>query len=193
VFGASLTARERALPKARHKPTDPQEAARKRLERQETDAEIGRLRRQGAVVSLDRARRIVSAYRRSAFHKLRETRTITPGQADAAHRLCADWAIWRGLDGRPPPLEVHTEWKRAPDIVTDRMLAAGNRVDKALRKVGPVDRELLICLVASAVEDDRPIPWRDTVRRVTGVTQTVRQSQMIVAALGNLARAYGGV
>jgi hypothetical protein len=181
------------MPKSRHKPTDPQAAARRRLERQETDAEIGRLRRQGAVVSLDRARRIVSAYRASAFHKLRESDTISASQAAAAERLCSDWAVWRGLDGRPPPLEVHTEWKRAPDIVTDRMLVAGNRVDRVLRQVGPVDRELLISLVASAVEDDRPIPWRDTVRRVTGVTQTVRQSQMIVAALGNLARAYGAV
>jgi len=183
------------MPKGRHKPTDPQEIARRRLEREATETEITRLRQQGAVVSLDRARRIVSAFRRSAFHKLRETKTITASQAAAAERLCSDWAIWKGLDGRAAPsLEAHTRSTRStPELVTDRMLKAGNRVAKALGKVGPVDRDLLAALVASAIEDDRPAPWRDVVRRMTGVTQTVRQSQMIVSALGNLARAYGGV
>jgi hypothetical protein len=178
---------------AKHKPADPAEIMRRRHERQANEAEISRLRSLGAVVSLDRARRIVSAYRKSAFHKLAETKTITQAQASAAERLCEDWAIWRGLDGRPPPLEHGTNPNRtsSPDLLTDRMLKAGDRINAALVQVGPQDRELLISLVASAVEDDNPLPWRDTVRRVTGTTQTVRQSQMIVAALGNLARAYG--
>jgi hypothetical protein len=182
------------MPKPRHKPSDPQEAAQRKAERLANEAEITRLRAAGAVVSLDRTRRIVSAYRASCFHKLRETKTITTGQAQAAERLCSDWAIWRGLDGRPPPAEVHTSGRRqgAPEIVTDRMIAAGNRVARALKSVGPLDRELLARLVASAIEDDRPLPWRDIVRRVSGVTQTVRQSQTVVAALENLARVYAG-
>jgi hypothetical protein len=179
--------------KGKHKPADPQEITRRRLERQANEIEISRLRNAGAVVSLDRTRRIVSAYRASAFNKLRETKTITQAQAAAAERLCSDWAIWRGLDGRPPPLEAGTNPNRtsAPDLVTDRMLKAGSRVGKALGQVGPMDRDLLAALVADAIENDRPLPWRDVVRRHTGVTQTVRQSQMIVAALGNLARTYG--
>lgn len=183
------------MPKASRKPSDPQDIAARRAERAANEAEITRLRSQGAVVSLDRTRRIVSAFRASPFHKLRETKTITPAQAAAAERVVKDWAVWKGLDGRPPPGELpgsRSATGHAPTILTDRMLKAGNRVAFALSKVGPLDRELLVSLVASAVEDDRALPWRDIVRRVTGVTQTVRQSQMVVAALENLARVYAG-
>jgi len=177
--------------KQRRKPSDPQEIARRRAERIANESEIDRLRSQGAVVKLDRSRRIVSAYRASPFVKLRDTDTITAAQAAAAERLCDDWAQWKGLDGRPERSEVHAEtYGNTAEIITDRMLQAGRRVARILEKVGPLDRALLAALVAAAVEEDRPIPWRDIVRRVCGVTQSVRQSQMIVAALENLSRAY---
>jgi len=178
--------------KQHRKPSDPQEIARRRAERAANEAEIRRMRGQGAVVNLDRARRIVSAYRASPFVKLRDSDTITAGQASAAERLCMDWAAWRGLDGRPEPSEVRasTSDGTVAQVVTDRMIAAGDRVARVLKKVGPMDRDLLAALVASVVEDDRPLPWRDIVRRVTGVSQGVRQSQMVVAATENLARVY---
>jgi len=179
------------MSKAHRKPTDPQEIVRRRIARIANEDEIKRLRKQGATVNLDRARQIVSAYRASAFHKLRETKTINTAQAAAAERLCSDWAIWKRLDGKPAPSEVRVMIRSgAPEIVTDRMIAAGDRVACVLAAVGPMDRDLLGCLVAQAIEEDQPLPWRDVVRRVTGVTQTVRQSQMIVAGLENLARAY---
>jgi hypothetical protein len=176
--------------RSRRKPSDPQDAARRRAERAETEGEIVRLRSTGAVVKLDRTRRIVGAYRANPFRKLKDANTITLGQSNAADRLCEDWAIWKGLDGKPAPLEIHNPNWSHQEFLTDRMLLARARVDRVLGKVGPADRDLLAALVASAVEDDRPIPWRDIVRRVTGVTQTVRQSQMVVAALENLTRAY---
>jgi hypothetical protein len=173
------------------KPADPQEIMRKRAEKIANEAEIGRLRGQGAVVSLDRARRIVSAYRASPFRKLLDTKTITKTQAVAAERLCQDWAEWKGLDGRPAPLGIPSaEHTHTDTVLTDRMLSAGGRVQRVLDSVGPMDRDLLASLVCASVEDDRAIPWRDIVRRVTGVTQTIRQSQMIVASLENLSRAY---
>jgi hypothetical protein len=178
------------MSKRHHKPADPQEILRRRTERQATEAEIVRLRAMGAVVNLDRARRIQSAYRASPFRKLQEAETITAGQATAAERLTTDWAIWKGADGRPERLEVHSANYSAAELMTDRMLNAGVRVRLVLDKIGPMDRDLLAALVGSAIEQDRPLPWRDVVRRITGVTQTVRQSQMIVAALENLARAY---
>ena len=176
--------------KHNRKPTDPQEIARKRAERLATETEIGRLRKQGATVKLDRSRRIVSAYRASPFVKLRDSDTITPAQAGAAERLCEDWAQWKGLDGRPERSEVPGDGSQTAQIVTDRMLSGGRRVRRVLDLVGPLDRDLLGALVGAAVEEDRPIPWRDIVRRVCGVRQSVRQSQMVVAALENLSRAY---
>jgi hypothetical protein len=164
---------------------------RQRAERHATEIEITRLRDQGAVVSLDRARRITSAYRASPFRKLLDTKTITTTQAAAAERLCQDWAEWKGLDGKPAPTGIpNPQPSQSDTVLTDRMLKAGDRLVRVLERIGPVDRELLSALVAGSVEDDRPLPWRDIVRRVTGVRQTVRQSQMIVAALANLTRAY---
>jgi hypothetical protein len=177
--------------KRSHKPADPQEIVRRRAARAENEAEIVRLRSQGAVVRLDRARRIVSAYRASPFHKLRDSDTISATQAMAAEKLCDDWAIWRGLDGRAERLEVRLGTCEPAEIVTDRMLRAGERVARALAHVGPLDRELLAALIRPQIEQDRQPPWRLTVEAITGVTQSVRQSQMIVAALANLARAYG--
>ena len=80
--------------KSRRKPSDPQEIARRRAERIANEAEISRLRSQGVVVNLDRARRIIAAYRASPFNKLREAKTISSAQASAAERLCRD----RGRD-----------------------------------------------------------------------------------------------
>jgi hypothetical protein len=177
--------------KRSHKPADPAEIMERRAARAANEAEIVRLRGQGAVVRLDRARRIVSAYRANPFHKLRDSDTINATQALAAEKLVDDWAIWRGLDGRPERLEVRLGSSETGEIVTDRMLRAGRRVGRVLGAVGPVDRELLVGLVAPLIESDRPPPWRDVVGRTTGVTQSVRQSQMVVAALANLARAYG--
>jgi hypothetical protein len=177
--------------KRSHKPADPAEIMQRRAARAANEAEIGRLRDQGAVVRLDRARRIVSAYRANPFVKLRDSATISASQALAAEKLCDDWAIWRGLDGRPERLEVRVGHGDVAEIVTDRMLRAGERVARVLARVGPVDRELLVALVGPLIEDDRPPSWRNIVVAKTGVTQSVRQSQMIASALGNLARVYG--
>jgi len=174
----------------RRKPSDPQEIARRKADREDSENEVQRLRNSGAIVRLDRARRIVSAFRQSPFVKLRDTATISPTQAAAAERLCADWATWKGLGGRPERSEVHAENFQAAEMVTDKMITAGRRVRRVLAQVGPMDRDLLSALVASTVEDDRPLPWRDVVRRTCGVTHPIRQSQMVVAALENLARAY---
>lgn len=176
----------------RRKPADPQEIARRRADRVANETEIARLRSQGAVVSLDRARRIVAARRSNVFKKLLETHAISAGQAGAADRLIEDWATWRGLDGRPERPEVHAENYSTAEFVTDRMLQAGRRVSRILERIGPLDRDLLAVMVASIVEDDRPLPWRDLVRRVSGITQTVRQSAAVAGALENLSRAYQG-
>jgi hypothetical protein len=177
------------MSRRRHKPADPQEIARRRAERLANEAEIVRLRSSGATVKLDRSRRITSAYRSSPFRKLRESNTISQGQGAAAERLCDDWAVWKGMDGRPELVHVQVS-RSAAEFITDRMLKAGVRVRVVLERVGPMDRDLLAALVAATVEEDRPLPWRDIVRRVCGIGQTVRQSQAVACALENLTRAY---
>jgi hypothetical protein len=176
----------------RRKPIDPQELQRRRAERAASEAEITRLRSIGATVKLDPARRIVSAYRASPFVKLRDSHSITPAQADAAERLCTLWAVWRGLDGNPASGQLlrREHASVSAELVTARMLQAGREVRDVLACVGPMDRALLAELARVHVETDAPPPWRDVVRRVCGVTQSVRQSQAIACALENLARAF---
>jgi hypothetical protein len=179
-----------AMGKARRKPTDPQDIARRRAERVANEAEIARLRGMGATVALDRSRRIVSAFRASPFHKLRDSKTITSGQASAVERLCEDWAKWHGLDGRPDHAPVPNLNPSHVTLLTDEMLKAGDRVRRVLDRIGPMDRELLEQMVEAVVAGDGLTPWRGIVARVTGQTQAVRQSAVIVSALENLRRAY---
>jgi hypothetical protein len=177
--------------KARRKPTDPQDIARQRAERAATEAEIARLRGMGAKVTLDRARRIVSAYRASPFIKLRDSKTITTGQAQAAERLCEDWAAWHGLeDDRPDLVPVRNLNPSRVTLLTDDMLKAGDRVRGVLGRIGPMDRELLGQLAEAVVTGDGPPQWRNIVATVTGQVQAVRQSAAVCSALENLRRAY---
>lgn len=165
---------------------DPGAAERARQDRLERQAEIARLKRQGAEVNLDAAGRILSAMRRNAFAALLRAGALSQNQHDAALRLMADWAIWKGLDGRPDPLVRVDGGTSAAELVSDRMLAAGRRVEAALADVGRADRRLLQALIAEAVETDRPKPWRSTVLRVTGETREKEQREKVVNALENL-------
>lgn len=175
-----------AKPK-RKTPFDPAAQARQALERQDRESEIKRLEGQGVVVNLDQGRRIVSAYRSNVFKILLEARTITQNHHNAAHTLMTDWAEWKGLDGKPGGPGGGSG---AAELVSDRMINAGRRVTSTLSQVGPMDRDLLVAFMVATVEEDRPMAWRGIVQRETGVIQSVRQSQMVVAALENLRRVY---
>lgn len=174
----------------RRRPSDPQDIQRRRAERIANEREIDRLQSQGATVKLDSARRIMSAFRSNVFTRLLDSKTITLGQHDASETLRADWAAWKGLDGRPEQGEYVDGGSGSHELLTDRMINAGRKVERDLAQVGPMDRALLEAFMVATVEEDRPMQWRGIVERVTGATQAVRQSQMVVAALENLRRVY---
>ena len=165
---------------------DPGAAERARQGRLERQAEVARLKAQGAEVNLDRAGAVVSALRRNAFTALLRAGALTQNQHDAALRLMSDWAVWKGLDGRPDALVRVDGGTSAAELVTDRMLAASRRVEAALADVGRADRRLLQALISEAVEVDRPKPWRSTVLQVTGETREKEQREKVVNALENL-------
>lgn len=170
----------------RRKPFDPGAAERARQEQLERRAEIVRLRRQGAEVGLDVGGRVVSAFRRNVFGALLRAGALSQNQHDAALRLTTDWAIWKGLDGRPEEMVRVDGGSPCTELVTDRMMAAGRRVEAALGDVGRADRALLAVLIADAVEADRPRPWRQTVAQVSGETREKEQREKVVNALENL-------
>lgn len=170
----------------RRRPYDPGAAEQVRQQRLERRAEAARLKAHGAEVSLDPSGRVVAAFRRNVFGALLRAGALTQNQHDAALRLTADWAIWKGLDGRPEERVRVDGGGGCAELVTDRMLAAGRRVAAALGDVGRADRALLAALIGDAVEADRPAPWRQTVVRVAGETREKEQREKVVNALENL-------
>lgn len=177
----------------RKKPSDPQEIARKRAERQATEQEISRLRDQGARVTLDPSRRIMSAYRSNVFNLLLERRTITPNHHDAALRLVISWAAWKALDGSPDrvgKVDGGSGDQRA--LVTDRMLRGGREVASAFEAVPAPLGKLLDAFMVATVEEDRPMAWRGIVERVLGITDRNKQATKVAEMCEALRVHYEG-
>lgn len=173
----------------RRKPAKPGSTKLLTRERAEHNAEIIRLERQGAVVNLDpRTQRMVSAYRSNVFTVLLKAQTIHQGHYNAAQTLIEDWAEWKGLDGKPGQGEFVDGGSGCPELITDRMIIAGKRVNRTLDQVGPMDRDLLSAFMVATVEEDRPMAWRGIVQKITAIDQRDRQSTLVVSALENLRR-----
>lgn len=177
------------MTRRRNKPSKP--GARKLIEvspeRAEQQAEIIRLQRQGATVNMDkRTGQLLSAYRSNVFKILLDAGSITQNHHNAATTLATDWAEWKGLAGS----ERGPGGQGSAELINDRMIVAGRRVERALASVGPCDRELLKSFMVATVEEDRPMAWRGIVQRVTGVTGRDQQSTAVVMALENLRRHY---
>lgn len=177
------------------KPSDPMEIMRQAAERRDRDAEITRLKTMGATVTIDnRNGRILGAYRSSVFKILLESKAITQNQFNAAQELVEQWAAWKGLAGSQGASAGFVDGGTGcVELVTDRMIKAGKDVARILAHVGPMDRELIEAFMVAVVEEDRAMVWRGIVMRVTGITQPIRQSQVVVSALENLRRVIEGV
>lgn len=175
---------------SRRRPYDPGAAERSRQARLERQGEIARLKAHGAEVSLDLGGRVISAFRRNMFGALLRAGALSRNQHDAAARLMSDWAVWKGLDGRPEEMVRVDGGGGCGELVTDRMMAAGRRVEAALGDVGRADRALLAALIGEAVEADRPRPWRQAVAQITGERREKEQREKVVNALENLRLFY---
>jgi hypothetical protein len=170
----------------RRKPTDPNAATRANEAKAERDAEIARLRSMGAAVNLDRAGRILSAYRSNVFNLLLARGTINANHHDAAGWLAEQWAMWKGLDGRGDTLsEVVDGGSGCRELVSDRMIRGGRDVGRALSSVEPLSRVILEAFMVATVEEDRAMAWRGIMERI-GIKSRDRQTQAVVSALEEL-------
>lgn len=180
------------MTKRKKRPYDPAAAARAALERIDTENEIARLEAMGAVVKLDQRRRVVSAYRSNVFNLLRERGTITPNHFDAAYRLSLEWAAWKGMDGRPEGGNAGfvDGGGGCQEIVTDRMINAGKRVQAILSTIARTERRLIEEFMVATVEQDRAMVWRALVIKATGEQVRDRQTALVVAALEALRQVF---
>jgi len=177
----------------RRKPTDPAALARRSIERQEIEAEISRMKANGATVTTDRGGRVISAYRSNVFNLLLQRKTITPNQHDAAYRLSVDWATWKGLDGKGDTFgEIVDGGSGCAELITDRMIRGGKDVAWALAPLSTRHRKLIEAFMVATVEEDRPMQWRGLVIQATGESVRDRQTQLVIACLESLRSVYEG-
>lgn len=147
------------------KPYDPAHAA----ERAARVAEIDRLQKLGATVTVDPAKRIISARRSNVFTLLLHDGRISQAHHDAAARVAELWATAKGMDGRET-LGAKVDCGSTPPhmrcLVTDRMMAASLRISLMLAGLSEAHRMLLEAFMVAGVEEDRPMSWRGMVERV---------------------------
>lgn len=176
----------------KHKPHDPARAMLASMERRDREAEVARMKEQGATVTTDRTGRIVSAYRSNVFNLLLSRGTISQSHHDAATRLANEWAQWKGLAGQREISagRVDDAISVARALVTDRMLRAGDNVGDALHAVSPRDRAVLTAFMIATVEEDRPMAWRGLVERETEITRRPHQVEIVLSALEALRLHY---
>ncbi len=169
------------MSKRTRKPYDPAKVTAERLERQ---AELARLKAQGAEVTVDkRTGQVISARRSNVFNLLLARGTITQNHHNAAYRLAEWWAAWKGLDGKGAGFSHPVDGSSgSAELVTDRMLSAGRFVSRTLQAVSAADALILGAFMVATVEEDRAMAWRGIMERL-GYHVRERQTDAFVGAV----------
>jgi len=171
---------------AKRKPHDPAARIKAENERREQAQEIERLKASGAEVTLDRGGKLISARRSNVFNLLLARKAIELGHFNAAYELAEDWAIWKGLDGKPELSMGRVDQVAASKtLVTDRMIAAGKRVANAIQSLSPTAHVIMRLFMVATVEEDRPMAWRGIMERA-GVKARDMQAGALRDALEQL-------
>jgi hypothetical protein len=129
---------------------------------------------------------IAHARRLDAFDALHAIGGLTDGQHQAAQLLIKSWAEMLGIAGRSgaEPLDK-VDSQGAAELVTQRMVDARARVERALGAVGAGTARLLVALVEPIVlEGSVSLP--DQVRRITGEVDLKAQRSLVRMSCENL-------
>lgn len=137
---------------------------------------------------------VQSARRDDVFDRLLARGALSASAHAAVRRLDADLTERRG-EGRSQERGPKVDCQTSHDLVTQRTLDAGARVERALGLVGRRDAALLqelleprLVLAGAPVER-----WREVVRLITGEGRPEVQAGAVRAASENLAWAYAEV
>ncbi|MBB4799675.1 hypothetical protein HNP32_003435 [Brevundimonas bullata] len=171
----------------RKKPTDPQDAARHRREREENRQEVERLSvQEGVALNLEpRTKRLLSARRLDCFALLLKD------DAHAEARSAVNWleelirdASGENTQERRPDF-IRASCEGAPgQNVTQRMIEASRTLEVVEASLRPWEARLLFELLRP---DEALITrWRDVVKRVTTATTPQRQGERVIVACESL-------
>lgn len=173
-----------AKPK-RKKPTDPQAAARHRLEREENRREIERLKAQGDVeINLDpRTKKLLSARRVDCFSTLLRDHAHAREAVNWLEELMRDAYGENAQERRPDFIRASSEG--APgQTISQRMIEASKVLEVVEASLRPWEARLLFGLLRP--DEALQSRWREVVRRVTGVRNEQRQGERVVCAAESL-------
>ena len=148
------------------------------------------LERQGVEVTASVRGGQAAAHRKDIFSRMLDGRLLSVAAFDAIRRLEADTTERRPPSGGSTGERVSSSG--AKDVLSQRMLEAGRRVDAALGLIGRRDAAFLRELLEPhQVELGPPAErWRQVVRVMLGETQANAQAAALRSAVENLAWAY---
>lgn len=171
----------------RKKPTDPQDAARHRREREENRQEVERLSvQEGVALNLEpRTKRLLSARRLDCFALLLKD------EAHAEARSSVNWleelirdASGENTQERRPDF-IRASCEGAPgQNVTQRMIEASRTLEVVEASLRPWEARLLFELLRP--DEALLTRWRDVVKRVTTATTPQRQGERVIVACESL-------
>ena len=190
----------------KNKPFDPAAIERKRLEARRKEFESVDLQPDAATLPQNEAVKVdpvtrpdpaaqvtgneLRAQRQDVFTRLYQRDGLTNAQLEAARRLERDMAERAGEAGGTGALGTRVDCARSIPV-SDRSLAAAERVDAALARIGRRDADLLCELIeprrVHTSEADR---WRVVVRLITGNRDRDGQADAVRTAAEALAKAY---
>jgi hypothetical protein len=181
--------------KHKPKPKSPAEIMAERLSRRARDFEAvglsasaaGLASNDGIEVRREDARHTRGARRLDAFEALRDS--LAPGAYDAARRLERDLTVRAGEHDRGRAM-LRVDCDTGRDR-TDEMLAAGQRIETVLGRLGRRDGLLLVELIRPSPAVQLTCPtWRAVVAQITGETNDRGQAAIVRNLCANLAEAY---
>lgn len=171
----------------RKKPTDPQDAARHRREREENRQEVERLSAQdGVALNLEpRTKRLLSARRLDCFA------VLLKDDAHAEARCAVNWLeeLIRDASGenaqerRPDFIRASCDGAPGQNI-TQRMIEASRTLEVVEASLRPWEARLLFELLRP--DEALLTRWREVVKRVTTATTPQRQGERVVVACESL-------
>lgn len=171
----------------RKKPTDPQDAARHRREREENRQEVERLSvQEGVALNLEpRTKRLLSARRLDCFALLLKD------DAHSEARSAVNWleelirdASGENTQERRPDF-IRASCEGAPgQNVTQRMIEASRTLEVVEASLRPWEARLLFELLRP--DEALLTRWRDVVKRVTTATTPQRQGERVIVACESL-------
>lgn len=131
------------------------------------------------------------AMRWDAFALLLSRRALSQDAHDAVRRLQKDIAIRHRSNGASDTIRAIGDAKRGDML--DSQIAAGERVDRAMRPLSERDRKLLRALAEREVIDGVIPDWHAVVRQITGAVDKNGHARHVRDAADALADSYRAI